>query len=174
MNLKSRIKKLSTQIKSMDDQIADIGEKVYQLRTDRDRLVCELILEEKLLANTEWAVDLDGNDKLSLFFKEKQSVNKELGAMLIEVGADKMDMCLDMGNGIELWANKHIDFSFGDPADDFDIELSLHFKHNKVAVGFIKKHELKVEGKGLNARLAEMKRDVAALEVILHQFSGVV
>lgn len=174
MNLKSRIKKLSTEIKSLDNKIADMGDKTYQLRVDRDHMVAELILEEKLLAHTDWLVSLTGTDKIELLFNEKQSVNKELMELLMEIGADKLDLMLEMGDGVELWANRHLDFSFVDASDDVELDLSLHFKHNKVAVGFIKKHELNVSGSGLNIRLAEMKRDVAALEIVLHQFSGVV
>ncbi len=52
-----------------------------------------------------------------------------------------------------------------------DDEISISFKENRQLMPFIKKYGLKVSGNKIADKLAKLKRDVAALEVVCHTFN---
>lgn len=157
MDFEKKISELSSEIKSLDDQSADLATKSYELRQEREQLIAQMILGNKLLKDTNWEIFLDGSNGVFLNFQNNQS-SDSMG-FIIDLAKTDYSSWFELSDGINL------------RFDDNDISIS--FKEAKQVVPFIKKNLLNVSGSGIVDRLAKLKRDVAALEAVIHQFSAV-
>lgn len=151
MTAKERILELSEQIKSLEDRAADLHVDAFTMRTEREALISQMILDEKLLADTDWEIKLDGSSGVYL-----QWTAGEMEAITELVRTD-WHSWFELSDGIKL------------QFDDTDITLT--FKEGKQLLPFAKKNKLKLNGTGISDRLAKLKREAVALEDICHQFN---
>jgi len=154
MSFKKQIEELSSQIKKLEDQSANLQVESFGLRQKREEIIATMIVEEKLLNDTEWDITLDGNTSARLSYKETNVGSLDY---IKELAKSDYHSWFDIGDGVE--------FRF----DDSDISIS--FKETKQVMPFVKKNGLKISGTGITDRLAKLKRDAAALETICHQFN---
>jgi hypothetical protein len=155
MTAKARIQELTNQIKTLEDQAADLHTDAFNLRTEREQLIAQMILDEKLLSESNWEIRLDGGTSVYLEFKDGDAG----GPMdtITELARTDYHSWFELADGIRL------------QFDDNDITLT--FKESKQLMPFVKKNKLKVTGTGIIDRLAKLKREAAALEDICHTFN---
>lgn len=155
---KLKIKELNSEIKTLEDEAIDLQTKAFSLRQEQENLISKMILEDGLLANSDWEIFLDSSNNVSLKYipAAKPSSSMEF---VVSLTRTDYHSWFYLEEGIQL--------SFD------DAEISLTFKENKQAVSFIKRYKLNVSGTGIIDRLTRLKRDVAALEAIYHQFNSV-
>lgn len=152
MSIRERIELLSEQVKDLEDRSANLQVDAWTLRQERDELIAQLILDEKMLAGTTW--DLALGDITNLSYKETNPGELEGIKSLIRVD---WHSTFELEEGVEL----HFD----------DGEISLIFKDPKQVLSFIRKNELIIGGAKVADRLNNLKREVAALEIVAHQFN---
>lgn len=152
MTIKERIELLSEQVKDLEERSANLQVDAWSLRQERDELIAQLILEEKMLAGTTW--DLALGDITNLSYSE--TVPGELDKMKALIRTD-WHSSFELEEGVEL----HFD----------DSEVTLTFKDPKQVLSFIKKNGLAIGGNKVADRLNYLKREVAALEIVTHQFN---
>lgn len=154
MSFRKQIAELSSKIKELEDESANLQVESFALRQKREELIAQMIVEEKLMADTEWDLTLDGSSSAHLSYKETAT-----GAMefIKELARTDYHSWFEISDGIQL------------RFDDNDI--SLTFKETRQVMPFVKKNGLKIYGAGITDRLAKLKRDAAALEKICHQFN---
>lgn len=149
---KKQIAEMSAEIKDLEEEAANLGVKAFDLRQKREELIAQMILEEKLLSDTDWDLSLDGSGA-SLSYKDSSPNDMEF---IKELARTDYHSWFEISDGIQL------------RFDDSDI--SLNFKESKQLMPFAKKNGLRVNGTGIKDKLSKLKRDVAALETICHQF----
>ena len=154
MVFRKQIEELTDKIKELEDQSANLQAEAFGLRQDREELIAQMILEEKLLLNTEWDLSLDGGSGAALSYKESNSSSIDF---LKELARTDYHSWFEISDGIQV------------KFDDNDI--SITFKETKQVMPFIKKNGLKVSGTGITDKLNKLKRESAALEVLVHQFN---
>lgn len=154
MSFRKQIAELSSKIKELEDESANLQVESFALRQKREELIAQMIVEEKLMADTEWDLTLDGGSSAHLSYKETAT-----GAMefIKELARTDYHSWFEISDGIQL------------RFDDNDISIS--FKETRQVMPFVKKNGLKISGAGITDRLAKLKRDAAALETICHQFN---
>ncbi len=154
MSYKKQIAELSTQIKDLEDQSANLQVDAFSLRQKREELIATMIVEDKLMHGTEWDLTLDGSSGAHLSYKDSDPNSMEF---IKELARTDYHSWFEITDGIQL------------RFDDNDI--SITFKETKQVMPFVKKNGLKISGTGITDRLAKLKRDAAALEIICHQFN---
>jgi hypothetical protein len=154
MNFKKQIEELSGKIKELEDQAANLQVESFGLRQKREELIATMIVEDKLMADTEWDLTLDGSTGAHLSYKDGESDSMEF---IKELARTDYHSWFEITDGIQL------------RFDDNDISIS--FKETKQVMPFVKKNGLKIFGTGITDRLAKLKRDAVALETIVHQFN---
>jgi len=154
MNYKSQIEELTTKIKDLEDRSANLQVESFDLRQKREELIARMIVEEKLMHDTEWELTIDHNSTASLSLKKDDNGNMDY---VTELARTDYHSWIEISDGISLRFD--------------DSEISISFKDSKLVIPFAKKNGLKISGNTLTGRLAQLKRDVAALEIICHQFS---
>jgi hypothetical protein len=153
MTLKEQIEELTLKIKELEDQSAALQVDAFTLRQRREEVIGQMILEEKLLVDTNWDLSLDSSG-VSLSYKESEIDSMEF---IKELARTDYHSWFEIADGIQL------------KFDDNDI--SLTFKETKQLMPFVKKNGLKIVGSGITDRLNKLKRDVVALETVVHQFN---
>lgn len=153
MNFKEQIQDLTLKIKELEDQSASLQVDAFTLRQRREEVIAQMILDEKLLADTSWDLSFDSSG-VSLSYKESESDSMEF---IKELARTDYHSWFEIADGIQL------------KFDDNDISLS--FKETKQLMPFVKKNGLKISGTGITDRLNKLKRDVVALETVVHQFN---
>jgi hypothetical protein len=151
--IREQIEQSQVIIKELEEQSSKIGEEAYQKMISRNDLVRQLIIEESLFKGTEWEVMLYNNvPHLEFIGSRGEPPMQEISSML------KMGWHSDfeMETGISI----HFD----------DNEVTIHFDEIKSIIPFAKQYQLVLQGQGLGARLQKLKREVAALEILCHQF----
>jgi hypothetical protein len=155
MNFKENIAEITIRINDLEMKSANLQTDAFNLRQEREQLLAKMILEENLLANTRWEIQMSGNNIPHLEFLD---AGKSTSMEVIEELARKDYHCwFDLISGIQLRFD--------------DNEVSLHFKESKQIMPFVKRCELKLTGTGISDRLSELKREVSALELIVHSFN---
>jgi hypothetical protein len=148
-----QIAAMTTEIKELEEEASDLGVKAFGIRQKREELIAQMILEERLLSDTDWDLSLDGGNGASLSYKDTSPNNMEF---IKELARTDYHSWFEISDGIQL------------RFDDNDI--SLTFKESKQLMPFAKKNGLRINGAGIKDKLSKLKRDVAALETICHQF----
>ncbi len=76
MNYKSQIEELTTKIKDLEDRSANLQVESFDLRQKREELIARMIVEEKLMHDTEWELTIDHNSTASLssFLRDNEAV----------------------------------------------------------------------------------------------------
>jgi hypothetical protein len=151
--MEKQISEMSAEIKRLEDEAADLGVKAFDLRQKREEMIAQMILEEKLLSDTDWDLSLDGSSGASLSYKDSSPNDMRF---IKELARTDYHSWFEISDGIQL------------RFDDNDISLS--FKESKQLIPFAKKNGLRINGTGIKDKLSKLKRDVAALETICHQF----
>ncbi len=148
-----QIATMTAEIKELEEEASNLSVKAFDIRQKREELIAQMILDEKLLSDTDWDLSLDGNAGASLSYKDTSPNNMEF---IRELARTDYHSWFEISDGIQL------------RFDDNDISLS--FKESKQLMPFAKKNGLRINGTGIKDKLSKLKRDVAALETICHQF----
>lgn len=151
--MQKQIAEMTAEIKELEDEAANLGVKAFDLRQKREELIAQMILDEKLLDDTDWDLSLDGGSGASLSYKDSSPNDMQF---IKELARTDYHSWFEISDGIQL------------RFDDNDI--SLTFKESKQVMPFAKKNGMRINGTGLKDKLSRLKRDVAALETICHQF----
>jgi hypothetical protein len=153
VSFKKQISELSDKIKELEDQAANLQVDSFGLRQKREELIAQMILEEKLLSDTDWDLSVGSGDAV-LSYKDTSPNTMEF---IKELARTDYHSWFEISDGIQL------------RFDDSDISLS--FKESKQLMPFAKRNGLRISGAGIKDRLSKLKRDVVALETICHQFN---
>lgn len=154
MSFKEQINSLSDQIGELEEESANLNVKAFELRQQRESLIAQMILDEKLLVDSEWDLTIDSSAGATLNYKDTSPNNMEVIKELVRTDWHSW---FEISDGIQL------------RFDDNDISLS--FKESKQMMPFVKKNGLKINGAGIKDRLAKLKRDVVSLETVCHSFN---
>jgi hypothetical protein len=151
---RQQIEELKESISNIDLKACELQDEAAHLREKRDTIVSEVILEEELLANTNWEIRTFDND---VYLQFVGKLKDERFASVIDV----------VWNGWHSWFNlePEVQIRFDDAI------VTLNFDDPKLVIPFVKKHKLKVTGQTLVDRMRELKRELSALEAINHQFN---
>jgi hypothetical protein len=157
MSLMEEIKDMGKRIEALDDRSAELGHQAWDLRRQREELIAKLIIEEDLFSGTTWDVEL-GN------FVSSSGAHLNYTGLLVD--NSPMKKIADMArkeyhSTFELTVGVNVRFD--------DNGISLTFKEGKMMLPFVEKHGLVINGTSIQDKLAKLKRDVAALELVCHQ-----
>lgn len=161
MDSKDKITKITEEINSLEEEAGDLQNKAFNLREERERLIASTILEDNLLKDSIWELYLPSNTNPVLNYTGPLTGDKVTDGMnfLRSIARGDYHYSIELADGIRL------------RFDDDDISIS--FNESKQVLPFIKKNYLKVNGQGIKDNLAKLKRDVEALEIIVHQFGSI-
>ena len=154
MSLKPRIEELSSLIKKIEDEAARFHAEGYDLRQERTGLIARMLVEEKLMEGTEWDLTVDHNSVARLSLKKDDEGKM---SYVEELARDGWHSYFEIESGITLQFD--------------DNETAIEFQNSKIMIPFAKKNGMKVSGNTLTNKLSQLKRDVAALEIVCHQFN---
>lgn len=154
-SLKEQISSYSDEIKRLEDTAASLQVESFGLRQKREELIAQMILDERLLADTDWDLSVGGSAGDAVLSYKDTSPNTI--EFIKELARTDYHSWFEISDGIQL------------RFDDSDISLS--FKESKQLMPFAKRNGLRINGSGIKDRLAKLKRDVIALETICHQFN---
>lgn len=152
MDPRKKIDSLTTEIKALEDHSQNLQVDAWTLRQERDELIADLILDEKMLASTTWELAL--GDVTNLTYKE--TVAGELDKVR-ELTRKEYHSTFELEEGVNLRFD--------------DSEITLVFDEPKQVLPFIRKNGMNILGNKVADRLNHLKREVVALETICHQFS---
>lgn len=152
MSAREKIASLTTEITALEDHSQNLQVEAWNLRQERDELIAQLILEEKMLANTTWELSL--GDVTNLSYKETKA--GELDSVK-ELARKDWHATFELEPGVNLRFD--------------DSEISLSFDDPKQVLLFIRKNDLIIGGTKVSDRLNILKREIAALEEVCHQFN---
>lgn len=152
---RQRIENLGEEIKKIEEQAAELQADAFKLRTEREELIAEMILEEGFLTNTDWSIRLNGDQ--NPYLEYSGDLNLPNIDELLKFARADWHCWFELTDGVRL--------SF----DDNDI--SLTFQEAKQLMPFVKKNKLKISGTGIADKLAKLKREVSALEDVCHSFN---
>lgn len=154
MSLKSQIKELSEEIKTLEDKSASLQAESFAMRQEREGLIARMIIEDKLMQNTEWDLYADHQSTARMILKSDPDNNM---GYLAELARTDYHSWIEIQDGVSFRLEEG--------------EISLTFKETKMVVAFAKKNGITICGSTITGRLAQLKRDVAALEMVCHQFN---
>lgn len=155
-NHKETIAELTTSIAALEEQAADLQVRAFKQREMREHLMASMIIEEEMLAETNWEIRLDGNSAPFLELKDIPAEGSPMEAVENLVKRDYRSW-IELSDGIKL----NID----------DDEITLTFAEPKQLLPFIAKNKLKISGTGIQDRMARLKREVTALEEMCHKLN---
>lgn len=150
---RKQIAEMTGQIKELEDESANLTVKAFDIRQKREELIAQMMVDEKLFSDSDWDLSLDGGSGATLSYKDSSPNNMEF---IKELARTDYHSWFEISDGIQL------------RFDDNDISIS--FKESKQVMPFAKKNGMRINGTGLKDKLSKLKRDVAALETICHQF----
>lgn len=154
MSLKVQIDFLTKEINMLYKQAADVQDLAWKKVQLRETLISQIILEEKLLKDTDWKLEFAGaNDAYLAYVGKVAGTNMET---ILNMA------CHDWHSRFQM--QDDISFHFNDN------DISLHFAESKMILPFTQKYGLVINGSGIQDQLAKLKRDAASLELICHQF----
>lgn len=158
MDLLQQIQNLAERINLLDDQSTELGHRAWDLRREREVLIARMILEEGLLKDSTWDVELGGTINNSGVYLSFTGLIDDGSAMKVVVDMARSDYhsSLSLSDGINIRFN--------------DNDISLTFKESKMMLPFIQKYGLVINGTSIQDRLAKLKREIASLELVCHQF----
>jgi hypothetical protein len=152
MNPRDKIASLTTEIKTLEDHSANLQVEAWSRRQERDELIADLILGEKMLAGTTWELSL--GDITNLVHKE--AVEGELNKVR-ELTRKEYHSSFELEEGVNLRFD--------------DSEINLVFDEPKQVLPFIRRNDINILGNKVADRLNSLKREIVALETLCHQFS---
>jgi len=155
MKITKRIDELERQIQNLENRAADLSVEAHTLRTEKDTLIAQAILEEKMLDDTTWEIQANGAGGYS--YLEFIGVVEGMMEEVQKLARKDYHSTFELQDGIAL------------RFDDSDI--TIMFNDPKMILPFAKKNNLKLSGTSITDRLAKLKREVAALESLVHQFN---
>ena len=155
MKTKEYIDDLTAQVKLLDEQSAELQTQAFSLRSKREELIAQMILEDEVLSGTDWELLLSGDS--SPYLEYTGPVDVDPMQEVIKLARTDWHCWFELSDGIRL--------QFDDDG------VSLIFKEPRQLMPFVKKHKLIITGTGISDKLAKLKREVATLEDVCHQFN---
>jgi hypothetical protein len=153
MNLRDRISQIDALVVDLEDKSAILQGEAWNLRQEKDELIAKLILDEKMLANTNW--DLTLGDITNLIHKEVTPGAMDKITELIK--AEYLYSTFELEPGVTL----HFD----------EDNVTLSFEDAKLVMPFIRRNGMIIQGSRVTDRLNSLKREIVALETVCHQFN---
>lgn len=153
MNLREELDRLTALSEKLQNEAAELGGQEYEARKKKEEIVAKIILEEKLLEESTWEIQGDGVASYLEFTGPYEGKMKDAR----DLTRSGWHSSFEMEEGIEIRFD--------------DNDTSLRFESPKMILPFVQKHKLFVSAPGVMDRLAKLKREVASLEILVHQFN---
>jgi hypothetical protein len=150
-----RIEEITASIKDLDDGSAELQKEAFKLRTEREELIAQMILDNKMLENTDWELRLNGDATPYLEYRGPLDTNSM--DELFKLAGQDWHSWFELANGIRIMFH--------------DSNMELTFSEAKQIMTFTKQNKIKITGTGISDKLAKLKREVASLEDICHHFN---
>lgn len=151
MTKKEQAEKLKQEIDELTTKTNDLYQDMANKRIEREAILCDMILDDNMLANTSWEIKVVDRATFLYYLGDEEAMKPVLDLM----NADYHSW-IELGPGVELRCDE------GD--------FSMKFDHAKQVVPFAKKNGMNLSGKTITTSLSDLKRQVAALEEIVHLF----
>lgn len=157
MSYRKDLDKLNTVINSHDNEINKMVEELSKFQIQKNDLIIKIIEDENILKNSKWDLEAAarGMPKLIYSGKADDPLMEDIHNMLGHDNFCWLD--IDSAQGIQL------------QIEGTDVQLS--FDHSKTILPFVKKHGLKISGTNVTDKLLALKREVNAIEQLVHQFA---
>lgn len=155
MKIDQELAELSAQIEQLETQAADLSVASYHLREKKEALIAQAIIEEKMLAKSTWDLQATGgasNTYLDFTGEYEGEIEK-----VRDLARRDYHSSFRLQEGVSL----HFD----------DNDMSLHFDDPKMILPFAKRNDLLINGSNIVDRLSKLKREVVALETLVHHFN---
>jgi hypothetical protein len=153
MSPRQEIIQLTASIRNIEDQAADLSTEAFKLREQREGLIAQMILDEKMLSGTEWEFNIDVG---YILLEYNGTISDDHMEKLKQLCHNDYHSLFDLSDGIRL--------SF------HDNEVSLTFEDPKQLMPFVKRHKIVVTGTRMIDKLSKLKREVSTLEEVCHTF----
>ena len=153
MTKREEIKKLVSDSKELSDKINELNDKMYIIDDMMYSLVKEILLEEDILAGTEWKLRITRSGiAISLEFIGSREAMKPIQELVF-------------------WTdyNCTIDFEPGVNISIGDTSIIISFNNVKKIPSYIKTLKLNVNTDSLKNSLAIVKKESLDLEIVCHQ-----
>ena len=157
MTDKNKLIKINAELDKLVDQSNEVADKVGQLSSTRDSLLIEIIETENLLKDSNWELKFSGQIFLEYAGKVDDYIMSTILSYAKSSGSSYQYVWLQLESGIQFRIDED--------------EVSLHFDEPKMILPFVKKHKVKITGSSVVDRLRNLKREVASIEQICHEFS---
>ena len=151
MSLKDQIEELNLKISETEEKSTAFAIEASSLRSDRDSLIAKYILEENILSNTIWTLSASSVTRIDYAGAEKD-IEK-----FLHITNREYSPSIELYNGISI--------------QNHDSDVSISFTDSKKILPFAKKHNLLLDSSSIISKLSKLKREVAALELLVHQFN---
>jgi hypothetical protein len=154
MTKRKELSQLKIAMVEMDKRIHDLHHEQFALSEKVGETVCQIIFEEKLLAETKWELNTNNYSKLYLELKDcEQDPNYKRIFELI----DSSNNCtFQLETGIQL---------------NYFSDVSIEFDDNNMIPVFVRKNAMIIDGNNVTNKLHSHRRDVRTLETICHLFN---
>lgn len=154
-SIKDKIEKLKKIIEETEDNIRNLSNKSYDLINERQILLGQFILDNKILSGTEWEFRVCGDIPQLMYIT---IINK----------TDPLQSIIDLNDGDRYF---NIQLSEGITLQlDYD-RASIQFTEIKYIAPFCQKFELKILPGNLITDLHKLIRQIKSLEIIYHAFN---
>lgn len=159
INYKEQIEKMSEDISKLDNEASSSNDKAFALRQAREDLIAKMIIEDGLLDNTSW--------ELSVSSANQVIANTSMYLKFLSSSTDSMQIIEDLARrDYHSW----FELEDGIKLQFDDTKISISFQDSKTVMPFVKKNKIILVASGVEKHLSKLKRDVAALEALCHQF----
>src|SRR5512135_2276103 len=122
-NFQEQIIEMTASIQKMEEDASNLSMKAFDLRQKREELIAQMILEERLLSDSDWDLSLDGQAGATLSYKNNSPNDMEAIKDLVRTDYHSW---FEISDGIQI------------RFDDNDISLS--FKESKQVMPFAKRN----------------------------------
>jgi hypothetical protein len=153
--IKNKIEQLKKSIEETEDNIRILSNKSYDLIDERQILLGKFILDNKILAGTEWKFRVYGDIPKLLY---NSAITK----------TDPLQSIIDLNDGDSY---STVQMSEGITLQLDDDRASIQFTEIKHIAPFCQKFELKVLPGNLITDLHKLIRQIKSLEIIYHAFN---
>lgn len=151
--LKERFEKNKEELNNINSKLDLLNSEKAELEVEKEALVKQILMEEKLFKNTEWSLCWNDDDDYYLNF----------------VGADFPEVINDLcrhGWHSTFYLDNNIHLHFNDNS------RSIYCLDVKQLFIFIKVNELKIVNNEIENRISAMKNDIINLENVLKGFNS--
>ena len=154
-NPRQHLIEIENKVKELNELQESIHEQQRELSVARHNVVRRIVMEENLLRDTEWEIESTPHSHLYISYTGTR--DDKLMKPINDLCAYDWHDEFDLGNGIKICFN--------------DSDVMISYENTKDLMLFVQKQKLKINGTNVSDNIKSLKRKVAALELIAHQFN---